>query len=507
MFLTKEIAFTTMTTKNKNYSLTTMLLIFLIIGVSSCRDAPSTTENHSSKDSTRQPNIIVIIPDDMGWSDIGYNGSAIKTPHLDRLAKKGKKLNHNYVMATCTPTRVGLFTGQYASNFGVTAPAYGEVIPEGTATMASELDKQGYFTALVGKWHMGSPPYIPVKYGFKTAYGYLDGQIDPYTHNYKKAYPHHSQEEDTSYVTDQSWNGEGEYLTNELSKKEVDTNLSFSNFKFLHQKGHATDLITEQAIRLIKEKKEHPFFIYLAYSAPHFPLEEPDKWLSMYKDTFAYSSRRRFAASVTHMDDGIGKVVAALKETHQRENTIILFMSDNGAQKSWPKAVRERLYNGKYKDVSHNVLGNNYPLRGWKDELYEGGIRTPAFINWPGHLKPGEINIPTKWTDWFPTFLSLAGSSREEIQHLHLDGDNLWPVLTGKSASVEDTDRAFFWETPHSYAVRKGDWKLLVHKKTQQAELYNIKEDFREIHELSQQNQEKVQELQKLLAQFKSRNE
>src|SRR5699024_8851696 len=227
----------------KKYAITPLLLL-LFVG-SSCQNSPSHA-NFSEKDSLRKPNIIVIIPDDMGWSDIGYNGSAIKTPHLDQLAKEGVKLNHNYVMATCTPSRVGIFTGQYASNFGITGPAYGEVIPPATPTLASELDKKGYFTALVGKWHMGSPPYVPEKYGFQSAYGYLDGQVDPYTHKYKKSYAHQNVEKDTAIMTDKTWIGEGAFLKDIPSGVKVENSPEFPHFKFIHQKGHATDLITDQ---------------------------------------------------------------------------------------------------------------------------------------------------------------------------------------------------------------------------------------------------------------------
>src|SRR5699024_9283090 len=190
-----------------------------------------------------------------------------------------------------------------------------------------------------------------------------------------------------------------------------------------------------------------------------------------------------------------------------RKNTIILFISDNGAQKEWSKEARERLYDGRYADVPHNVLGNNYPLRGWKDELYEGGIRTPAFINWPGHLKPGAVNVPTKWTDWLPTFLSVTGSSEEEIRELPLDGDNIWPLLTGGETASDYAHRTFFWETPHSYAVRKDSFKLILHKGKHKSELYNIVKDFRELNEISKSHPAEVTELQSLLTKFKSRNE
>lgn len=445
--------------------------------------------------SKQRPNIIVIIPDDMGWSDIGYNGSGIKTPNLDKLEQTGIRLNHEYVMATCTPTRVGIFTGQYASRFGVLSPDYGEVIPLGTPTMASLLKSKGYFTALVGKWHMGSPPYIPVKYGFESAYGYFDGQLDPYMHKYKK---------ETKLTSRLSWNGEGAYLKRkDISGREITPPRGFKDFKYLDQKGHYTDLLTDQAVYIIKNKRQTPFFIYLAYGVPHYPLDEPQKWMDKYKNVFANSSRRRFAASVTHMDAGIGRIIKALKETGQRDNTLILFTSDNGGQKKWDKKEREIQYKGRYTNVSHNVLGNNFPLRGWKGSLYEGGIRVPAFINWPGHLASYTLDVPVKWTDWLPTFLGLTGSSQVDIQKLNFDGQNLWSLLREKEGQTAFEDRSMYWETPSAYAVRKGPWKLIMQKKTGQVELYNIKDDFREFYDLSGQKSDKVQQLKNLIAELK----
>jgi arylsulfatase A-like enzyme len=441
-----------------------------------------------------RPNIIVIIPDDLGWSDVGYNGSRIKTPNIDKLEQSGIRLNFQYVMATCTPTRVGIFTGQYASNFGITAPDYGEVIPPHTPTMASLLKKKGYFTALVGKWHMGSPPdFIPIKYGFLSSYGYFAGQIDPYTHRYKKK---------MAFAGSRTWNGEGVYLK-ELDGKDS-THNQYNNerlygFEFLDQKGHVTDLLTDRVIHLIKEKRNRPFFIYLAYSVPHFPLNEPQKWLSIYKNTFVNPSRRLFAASVSHMDAGIGRIIDMLNKTGQRDNTLILFISDNGAEEGWPKQAQKVQYKGCYANKPQNVLGNNFPLRGWKNTLYEGGIRVPAFISWPGHLSPGSLNIPVKWTDWLPTFLGLTGSSQKKIQGLNFNGKNLWPLLKGQEGKSDFENRTIFWETPNAYAIREGDWKLIKYKKAGKLELYNVKSDFREQYDLSRKNLKKLEELKGLL--------
>jgi len=408
----------------------------------------------------KKPNILIIIPDDLGWSDVGYHGSEIKTPNIDKLAKTGVKLEQHYVMPTCTPTRVSLITGKYPSRYGILAPAYGEVIDLGDATLPSILSKNGYFTALVGKWHMGSPPYTPKKYGFQSTYGYFDGQIEPYTHEYKTGR--------------NSWH---------------------RNDQLLEEEGHVTDLLTAEAVRIIEEDRKEPFLLYLAHQVPHSPLNEPEEWTSIYDDQSLLSTRKLFAASVTHMDDGIGKVIEALERTGKRENTLILVLSDNGGQHSWQHSTH---YRGAYADKPHLVLGNNYPLRGWKGEVYEGGIRVPALANWPGKLTPGTVNVPIHMSDWLPTLCRLTGSEGE-LKNLKLDGQDIWNVVNGE----KDSNHSLYWKIASSYAVRDGDWKLVVDRKTERQELYNLREDFREDNDLSEKNPEKVRYLSELLEKFK----
>ncbi|UCE48416.1 MAG: sulfatase-like hydrolase/transferase, partial [Phycisphaerales bacterium] len=193
-----------------------------------------------------KPNILFIIADDMGWADIGYHNTEVLTPNLDKLAKQSVRLRRHYVMPTCTPTRIGLMTGRYPSRLGVLSPAYGQVFDKDSVTLAQALQDGGYRTSIGGKWHMGSPPdYTPLKYGFDTSYGYFHGQIDPYTHHYKTGV--------------RSWHRNDQYLAEE---------------------GHATDLITDEAVRIVESHHDKPFFLYVAYSVPHFPLDEPDEWTS-----------------------------------------------------------------------------------------------------------------------------------------------------------------------------------------------------------------------------------
>lgn len=407
---------------------------------------------------SKRPNIIFIIADDLGWADVGYHGSEIMTPNIDQLASEGIRFEQHYVTPTCTPTRVGLMSGRYPSRFGITSPAYGKIFDYDTVTLASALHESGLNTSISGKWHMGSPPkWTPLRYGFDTSYGYFHGQIDPYTHRYKTGV--------------RSWH---------------------RNDQFLDEQGHATDLITDEAIRIIESKREKPFFLYVAYSVPHYPLDEPAKWTSMYGDQFEEVSKRWYAASVTHMDYGIGRIVDTLERTGKREDTLLVFVSDNGAQKSWHN---DEQYNGRYADKPHKVLGDNSPLRGWKGQVYEGGIRVPALINWPGVLKSGKVTAPVHIVDWMPTLCQLAGYSSEE--DLNWDGLNIWPLIEGKVTQPEP--RTMYWKTPHSSALRHGDWKLIIAEKDEKAELYNLAADPYEKQDLALQYPKRVADLKALL--------
>lgn len=448
---------------NSNFDKALTVPLIGLVTISAC---VSIKCNGQSKAQVK-PNILVIIPDDLGWSDVGYHGSDIKTPNIDRLAKTGIQLDQHYVMPTCTPTRVSLMTGKYPSRYGITGPDYGEVIDLGDPTLASVLKENGYYTAIVGKWHMGSPPYTPLKYGFQSSYGYFDGQIDPYTHEYKT---------ETELTDRRSWHRNDEYLT---------------------ENGHVTDLIAAEAIRIIEEKKDKPFFLYVAHHVPHYPLDEPDEWMSVYAEFSMTQSRKLFAASVTHMDDAIGKILDALERTGQREHTLILFTSDNGGQFDWQSNTE---YRGKYVDRPHAVLGNNYPLRGWKGDLYEGGIRVPAIINWPGKIFPGRNNIPIHISDWLPTFCDLLGCE-ESISRIEIDGQSILPIITDNGMNVKD--RIMYWKTNQTYALRKGNWKLLVHPKENKVELYNLEYDFRETRNLAETNAALTNSMLVLLEEYK----
>lgn len=433
------------------------VVLYAVTMAASCTPA-------QADDPKRPPNVLVVIADDLGWRDVGYHDSEIKTPHLDKLAKDGVRLERHYVYPTCSPTRAGILTGRNPSRFGVHAPIAGRsdaALPKETVTLARALKTRGYATALFGKWHLGLTPEVgPRQYGFDRTYGYLHGQIDQYTHLYKNG--------------DRSWH---------------------RNDAFVDEKGHATDLITDESVKFIGADRKEPFFLWVAFSVPHYPIQEEDKWLDPYKETIKDPSRRLYAASVTHMDAAIGRLVEALEKSGKLKDTLIVFTSDNGGQKDWASKAD---YQGKH--GPYPTLGENRPLRGWKTELYEGGIRVPALVSWSGRLQSGTVNQTISYLDWFPTIGHLAGL--ELRGDWKLEGRNVWPLLSGQGKAL--VAPPLYWNVGSQTAILDGDWKLIVsEKKAGAAELYNLADDPAEKKNVAQDNTKKVEELRKALAEQK----
>jgi len=416
-------------------------------------------------DAKEPPNILVLIADDLGWHDVGYHGSEIRTPYLDRFAAAGVRLERHYVYPTCSPTRAGLLTGRNPSRFGIHAPIAGrseQTLPAGAPTLARVLKTRGYTTALFGKWHLGLRPEAgPRQYGFDQTYGYLHGQIDQFTHRYKNG--------------DRSWH---------------------RNDVFIDQSGHATDLIANEAVRFLATSKKQPFFLWVAFSVPHFPLQEEDKWIAPYADSIKDPSRRLYAASVTHLDAAIGRIMEALEKAGLIAETAVLFMSDNGGQENYSS---ETDYEGKHGPYPR--LGDNRPLRGWKQDLYEGGVRAPAFVYWRGRLKPSQLQAPVSYLDWFPTFAQLA--SLVTSADWKLEGRNIWPLLSGETTTLSAP--ILYWNIDSATAVLKDDWKLIVHQqRPAEVELYHLSEDATESTNLAVQNPAKAKELERALVAQKS---
>ena len=400
-----------------------------------------------------KPNILFIIADDLGWADVGYHASEIDTPHIDRLAEAGVRLEQHYVTPMCSSTRACLLSGRYSTRFGVDGATNSRVYPFGMVTLASALRSVGYDTCITGKWHLGSKPaWGPLQFGFGRSYGSFAGGVDQYTHLYKKG----------GYM--KTWH---------------------RNDRYVEEEGHATDLIAREAIRWIETKRDGPFYIQVAFTAVHVPIQEPETWTKPYEGRIENESRRRFAACATHMDHTIGEMTEALERTGQRENTLIVFTSDNGGSGGWKPSGK---YPGQYEACP--VLGNNLPLRGGKGTVYEGGIRVPALVNWPGVLSPGKLDAPLHIVDWMPTLLALAGYEAKE--DLAWDGRNVWPQLTRKATETEP--RTMYFKRGNSSALRHGDWKL-IEQKGGKRELFNLAEDPYEKNNLAASRQDRVADL------------
>ncbi|MBM3861985.1 MAG: hypothetical protein FJ395_20365 [Verrucomicrobia bacterium] len=406
----------------------------------------------------QQPNIIVILADDLGYGDVGYHGSNYRTPHLDRLAEEGVRLEQHYVFPMCSPTRAALLSGRYASRFGCTTATNDRVFPFETVTLASALKSVGYKTALVGKWHLGSrPEWAPNHFGFDQSYGSLAGAVGPYCHRYQVG------------PFSETWHRDGK-LTNET--------------------GHVTDLLTREAVRFVEANCHSPFFLYLPYTAVHTPMAEPEQWLNANRHIEDPGQRLR-AACATHMDDGIGQIIATLRRLQLEHKTLLVFLSDNGAHgpdrndREWP---------GQYPNLQ--VSGSNAPFRGAKGHLYEGGIRTPALVSWPGRLRPWRVDAPLHVVDWMPTLCALTGY--HPPRDIRWDGTDIWPLLNGEAMTGP---RTFYWKGPRgkSTALRHGDWKLVVPSRGQ-AELFNLSNDPGERDNLASTHPERVLELKTLLA-------
>ncbi|MAG93850.1 MAG: arylsulfatase [Planctomycetaceae bacterium] len=411
----------------------------------------------------KQPNIIVIVADDLGWADVSYHGSPIPTPNIDRLVRGGVELDQHYVAPMCTPTRAALLSGRYWSRFGNTSPSNTQVFPTGTLTLAGALRSRGYETGISGKWHLGSlPKWGPKKFGFDRSHGSLAGGVGPWNHAYKR----------------------GEY-----------TRTWHRNDVLLTEEGHVTDLIAAESVGFITSPRKGPFFLYVPFTAVHHPLDEPPEWLRRGRQ--ADPKRPQYAASAMHMDDAVGQIVKSLETAGQRDNTLIVFFSDNGGTIN-PADGDNARYPGGYPE--NEPLGLNEPLRGRKTQVYEGGIRTPAFVNWAGRLKPGKVHSPLHVVDWMPTLCKLAG--HESASDLKWDGRDIWPIVSGETTTPKS--RVLYWQGVgrRSAALRQGNWKLIVHRKKagDELELFDLEEDPGEKQDLSAAQSQRVAKLKQLLA-------
>ncbi len=354
-----------------------------------------------------RPNIVVILADDLGYADLGFQGSTdIRTPHLDALAASGVRCTQAYANHPfCSPMRAGFLTGRYQHRFGYENNVAFDLhnkhmgLPVSERTVAARLRAAGYRTAIMGKWHLGAAaPFRPNKRGFDHFFGFLGGGHDYFT-------------VDANHPT-----GEG-------YRHPLQRNGQPATFE-----GYLTDALSAEAVSFVEEHREEPFFLYVAYNTPHTPLQAPASYLDRYAG-IEDRKRRTYAAMVSAMDDGVGRLQAALAEHGLREKTLVMFLSDNGGP------VRQGSPNG----------ASNGPLREGKGTVYEGGIRVPCVLSWPGTLPEGRVyDEPIIALDLTATALSAGGGLSGEEKEI--DGVSLLPYLTGKRREAPHEWLCWRWQ-------------------------------------------------------------
>jgi len=385
-----------------------------------------------------KPNVVLILVDDLGYGDLGcYGAPDMRTPHVDALMDAGMRFDSFYANCpVCSPTRASVMTGRYPDLVGVPGVirthwenSWGYLSPD-AVMLPTVLGGAGYDTACIGKWHLGlDGPSTPPERGFDYFHGYLGDMMDDY-YNHRR--------HGINYMR--------------LGPNEIDP------------EGHATDLFTEWSVDYIRNRagSEKPFFLYLAYNAPHTPIQPPDDWLDRIRkrERGMDEKRAKLVALIEHLDDGIGKVMAAVREAGEAENTLVIFVSDNGGQS--------------------NVGARNEPLRGGKQDMFEGGIKVPMCAVWPGTIPSGSRSNRVALTmDLYPTVCEAGGA---EFGH-EIEGRSVLDTLRGKKQSEED--RILFWvrreggprEARAYYAARKDDWKILQNSPFEPPQLYNLKDD------------------------------
>lgn len=429
----------------------------LVIGLMLCCGSPS---NAYSQSSTEKPNIICIFVDDLGFGDLSIQGAKdMRTPNIDQFAADGMTLTNFYANSTvCSPSRAALLTGKYPDLVGipgvvrqVESQNWGFLDKE--AIFISDMMKDsGYSTAMIGKWHLGyDSPNIPNDRGFDYFKGFLGDMMDDY------------------------W-----------THLRGDVNWMRENRKVIDPEGHATDLFTNWTVDFLQDRKdqEEPFFLYLAYNAPHFPIQPPQEWFDKVnkREPDLPEARAKNVAFIEHLDYNVGRVMEALEASGLDEKTLVVFTSDNGG------ALRVAQSNGK--------------LRGGKQDMYEGGIKVPAFAVWKGRIAAGsKSNNLAMLMDLFPTFTELAQSKRE----MEIDGISILPTMLGEDQVTDE--RYVYWVRREGwhyggqayYAARYKDYKILQNTPHEAIQYFNLKDDPFEQHPLSLEDNSEFQDLRKHL--------
>ncbi|MCC6485021.1 MAG: sulfatase-like hydrolase/transferase [Armatimonadetes bacterium] len=409
-----------------------------------------------------QPNIIVIYCDDLGYGELGCTGSEYgQTPHIDALAARGVRFTNWYSNSpVCSPSRASLMTGRYPQKAGVREILGGrrgavEGLMGDQTTLATALKRLGYQTALVGKWHLGTrPDCLPEAHGFDDVFGFRSGALDYFSHVFY--WDEHRLIHDLYENGKEVWRN-GEYMT---------------------------DILTERAVEVVRTATS-PFFLYLAYNAPHWPLHAPAKYLDRFKNV--PPAERIMAAMISAVDDGVGAVVEALREKAELENTLLFFSSDNG-----PSNEFFNWMDGSTEAFTGSSAGI---YKGCKASLFDGGIHMPAIFSWPSRIPLGRLSEEVcAMMDVFPTCIEAAGGSVPDV-----DGRSLMGVLTSDASSPHDT---LFWEYHGQFAARQGPWKLVLNglldfdrQSADAVHLSNIVEDPSEKINLAGQYPEIVKDL------------
>ena len=425
--------------------------------------------SYGERTAAPKPNLIVIMADDLGYADVGFNGCLdIPTPHIDSIASRGVKCTSGYVAyAVCGPSRAGFMTGRYPQRFGfernpqykIDDPQMG--LPLSEQTIADVLKTVGYRSGIVGKWHLGANSvHHPLERGFDEFYGHLGGG-----HRYLP-------QDLTIQKSEQAKNELESYRTWIVNNRSPE-----KPTKYL------TDDFSDAAVRFVENNHSHPFFLFLSYNAPHLPLQATDDYLARVSH-IEDPKRRTYAAMISAVDDGVGRVLAKVHELGLDDRTIVFFLSDNGGP------------------ILKNASCND-PLRGGKGDVWEGGFRVPFAVSWPSHLPANTIyDQPVSALDIMATIVDLSGATvRSDFS---LDGVNLVPFLSGDD--LASPHKAIYLRKfdQQRFAVRRGDYKLVISIKDSKSKLYNLANDIQEKNDLGFKNPKELAELDRLRQEWAS---
>ena len=439
-----------------------------------------------TKELFQRPNFVFILADDLGWADLGCYGSDLhETPNINKLARQGVRFTDAYAAApVCSPTRASIMTGKCPARLHMTIwyeastnpPRNRKLIPPVTqgnmplkqVTIAELLKEAGYFTAHVGKWHLGDARHYPQTQGFDVNIG---GTLwgAPATFFYP-------------YSGSQRYGGEYRYVP---------------HLEFGAQGEYLTDRLTDETLRVMDKVKDKPFFLNLCYHTVHTPIEGKYELVEYYKNKVKPGMNHQnyeYAAMVHSLDENVGRVLNKVDELGIADNTIVVFFSDNG---------------GFINKFNKKIVTNNYPLRSGKGSLYEGGIRDPLIIRWPGVTKAGSVcTEPVSSIDFYPTLLEMTGLAGDHKHNTDMDGLSLVPLLKNPAAKLKR--QALYWHYPHYYptttpvsSIRLRDWKLLEYFEDNHIELYDLSNDIGERNDLAEKMPEKAKELRKRLDEWR----